>query len=467
MIRHEAGQQLWAIREFGHAQLGNTLRTRRAVAMGARLASAPAGRVTQAFNDGAEREAAYRFLENDKIAAADLLAAAARASAVRARGQQFVYVPVDGSSLHLPDPQGIRGLGSVGTYTAGASGLKVMNAIVIGADGTPLGLGHQVWWSRPGKRARKHRHDRSIKHKETRHWLEAIQAVQAVWNQAGSPCPLWFQLDREGDFHELLRFASQCDDWVTIRSGQDRRVRDHRGRRLKVLMREARTLGQFELSVPGSPHRRARKATISVRAREVTLRLRDKQTGARHEVKLHAVLARESRTTPHDEEPIEWLLLTNRTVTSFEQALAVVRGYAQRWKVEQFHRTWKSTCRVEDTQLRSANAIIRWATLLASVAMRIERLRDLARNSPNEPATVELAAHELEALVWLRARKQAPSSDVPSIGEAVRWIAELGGYTGKSSGGPPGAATLGRGLQRLEPAAMLVLNQQTHGAGKT
>jgi hypothetical protein len=435
--------------------------------MAGRLAAAPAGRVTQVFTEPGEREGAYRFVENEHVSAAQLVRSAALASATRAWGQPFVYVPVDGSSLNLPDPHGVRGLGPIGTHTAGARGLKVMNAIVVGADGTPIGLGHQVWWSRPAKRKRKPRHKRSIKQKETRHWLEAIEAMQAAWKEAGSPCPLWFQLDREGDFQELLRFAAQSDDWVTVRSGQDRRVRDHRGRRLKVLMRDAPYLGQFKLPVSGSKSRRARAATISVRAREVTLRLRDKQSAAHYEVKLHAVLARESRTTPQGEEPIEWLLLTNRPVTSYEDALAVVRGYAQRWKVEQFHRTWKSTCRVEDTQLRSVDAIMRFATLLASVAMRIERLRDLARNSPDEPATVELAAHEIEALVWLRARKQAPSTDIPTIREAVRWIAELGGYTGKSSGGAPGSGTIGRGLQRLESAAILVLNQRTHGAGKT
>lgn len=435
--------------------------------MGAQLAASPAGRVTQVFDRAAEREGAYRFLENERISPAALLASATMASATRAWGQPFVYVPVDGSSLNLPDPQGIRGFGPVGTRSAGARGLKVMNAIVVGANGTPLGLGHQVWWSRPKKRARKHRHERSIRQKETRHWLTTIQAVQSTWKKAGSPCRLWFQLDREGDFHELLHVASESQDWVTVRSGQDRRVRDHRGRRLKVLLRDAPCLGQFRLRVPGSPHRRARDATISVRAREVTLQLRNKQSGRRYEITLNAVLARESRTTPRDETPIEWLLLTNRPTTSFDDALVAVRGYAQRWKIEQFHRTWKTTCRVEDTQLRSTGAVLRWAILLASVAMRIERLRDLARNSPDEPATVELAPHELEALVWLRARKQAPTADIPTIGQAVRWIAELGGYTGKSSGGPPGSATIGRGLQRLESAAVLVLNQHTHGARKT
>jgi hypothetical protein len=37
-----------------------------------------------------------------------------------------------------------------------------------------------------------------------------------------------------------------------------------------------------------------------------------------------------------------------------------------------------------------------------------------------------------------------------TIGAAVEWIARLGGYTGKSSGGPPGAITIGRGLERLK-----------------
>lgn len=48
-----------------------------------------------------------------------------------------------------------------------------------------------------------------------------------------------------------------------------------------------------------------------------------------------------------------------------------MRGYTARWLVEEFHKTWKSgLCMVEDTQLRSAEAIDKWATLLATVAGR-------------------------------------------------------------------------------------------------
>jgi hypothetical protein len=32
-------------------------------------------------------------------------------------------------------------------------------------------------------------------------------------------------------------------------------------------------------------------------------------------------------------------------------------------------------------------------------------------------------------------------------------VADLGGYTGKSSGGPPGAIVIGRGLHRIEAVA--------------
>jgi hypothetical protein len=38
----------------------------------------------------------------------------------------------------------------------------------------------------------------------------------------------------------------------------------------------------------------------------------------------------------------------------------------------------------------------------------------------------------------------------------VRWIADLGGYTGKGSGGPPGSVTIGRGFARVTAAAAVM-----------
>jgi hypothetical protein len=94
------------------------------------------------------------------------------------------------------------------------------------------------------------------------------------------------------------------------------------------------------------------------------------------------------------------------------------------------------------------------------VAARIERLRHLARNEPDTPASVELSDVEIEALKLLKheqkKKTEVVGDDMPTIALAVRWIADIGGYTGKSSGGPPGATTIGRGLEDLAVAARVL-----------
>ena len=101
-------------------------------------------------------------------------------------------------------------------------------------------------------------------------------------------------------------------------------------------------------------------------------------------------------------------------------------------------------------QLRTAPAAEKWATMLAAVAIRIERLKQLSRKEPDRPATDEFSAIELRAIILVRfgdqASKKVPKGVIPTLSQAVQWVAEIGGYTGKSSGGPPGSITIARGL---------------------
>jgi hypothetical protein len=165
------------------------------------------------------------------------------------------------------------------------------------------------------------------------------------------------------------------------------------------------------------------------------------------------VLAREV-DPPKGQDAIEWLLLTTYEVTTVADAQLVIHGYAQRWRIEEFHRMWKSgACRVEDTQLRDRETIIRWASILASVAIRLLRLTYLARAAPDEPASTELAQSEIDAVIVSRRPKGFHRGDIPAISLLVLWLADLGGYTGKSSGGPPGAIVIRRGLERIQSLA--------------
>ena len=186
--------------------------------------------------------------------------------------------------------------------------------------------------------------------------------------------------------------------------------------------------------------------------------LKDPTTGKRREVKVSAIRARERVNGPTGEAPLDWLLLTNLRVENFTQARAVVSTYALRWRIEEFHRTWKSGhCNVEDSQLRSEQALRKWALVMAAVASRIERFKRLARTKPDLLADTDFSEIELHALRLLKRRSKKKTEtipdSVPTLGQATLWLAELGGYTGKSSGGPPGTVTLSRGVTKLCDAA--------------
>lgn len=480
--------RVWAQEEFGEAELGDARRTARLVAMAGLVATRGSanGRVTQAFERDADRQGAYGFLENREHGAAAALRAASVACARRVVDEEFVFVPVDGSSLNLGDRQGVRGLGPIGDNSTLARGLLVMTAIGLQADGTPAGLLGQVYWVRPnrprrqqqrgrvrGKQARREqrmakrkahrRRRRSMKNKETRFWLDVVEQARAARDEAGTGTRLWFQLDRGADFHEMLRYAAESQDWFTIRAAQDRRTaQDQPVRRLWDAVERRPLLGRYRVVVPPAHGRKGREAEMEVRACRVELALPTPDRSVSQAVTLWAVLTRENGTTPPGEKPIEWLLLTNHPVETLADACLVIRGYTTRWRVEEFHKTWKSTCGVETTQLRTVQSIEKWATILASSAMRIERLKYLARTNPELPATAELSQEEVDATIVLRQPAGYRVGDTPSIALAVRWIADVGGYTGRSSGGPPGAIVIGRGLQRVEVATTVLRNIAKH-----
>jgi hypothetical protein len=170
------------------------------------------------------------------------------------------------------------------------------------------------------------------------------------------------------------------------------------------------------------------------------------------------VEAREEGTTPPGEKPIVWRLLTNHVVATKGEADDVIEAYAKRWLIEEFHKTWKTgACNVEDSQLRDKSAMVKWAAIMAAVAARIERLKTRSRTEPDSLAGRELTSFEIRALLQLQRRHKKRTETVPDTeptpAQAIWWLAELGGYTGKSSGGPPGSITIRRGLDYIAPGA--------------
>ena len=73
----------------------------------------------------------------------------------------------------------------------------------------------------------------------------------------------------------------------------------------------------------------------------------------------------------------------------------------------------------------------------------------LARAVPDMPCSVLLDLDEWQALYCAIHQCPTPPEEPPSLGQAVRWIAQLGGFVGRRRRDQPGTETLWRGFQHL------------------
>lgn len=456
----------WAIDQLQFEGFGHVRRHRRLAHMLARMAERPAGRVSQVFDDPAERQAAYDLLEEGRVSARSVCRAFARATARTAREEQlaWVYAVIDGSSLSVTDLTHEKGLGSIGNLKHGARGLKTATALALAPNGVPIGLLGQKTWARTqalkhsaNKRSRNAK--RPLEEKETRHFVDVIQ--QASEFATHESLRLRYVIDREADNQDLLlALEGTGHEWI-VRSAWDRLTESTGDDRQRIRQRlEAHAhVGSYGVEVSPGPKRKARTANMVVRTARVALLMRRRGESLKQAIRLavNVVWTREEGTTPQGETPLDWLLLTNVSIETFEDACELVYGYTQRWRIEELHKTWKSgLCRVEDSQLRSGAALSVWALLLLNVAVRAERLRLISRAMPDRPASDELSHHEIRALILLkrqrRARNEVIPDAMPTLSQAILWVAQLGGYTGKPTR-PPGAITIARGLAKLGPAA--------------
>jgi hypothetical protein len=109
---------------------------------------------------------------------------------------------------------------------------------------------------------------------------------------------------------------------------------------------------------------------------------------------------------------------------------------------------------LERVQLKSAEAIKRWAALVAITAVRLIQLRDLAQGAvseaPDDPSSPANQPETLQAFVprpWVRiVAKPAQCEGIELTPRRfLLTIAKRGGYLARKGDGPPGCSTLWRG----------------------
>jgi len=307
-------------------------------------------------------------------------------------------------------------------------------------------------WARSEIGSSDERHSKPIEEKESFKWVQSYRAVSEVQNRCRKTM-LVVMADREADIHEV--FAEQAG----TPHGAQLLIRAERSRNRHVLegddshealwpvLEQQPIIGERELLVPPSEHRKARKAVLVVRAAAVVLKPPRRKPHLAP-VPVWAVLAQEINA-PEGIEALEWMLLTTVEVKHKDDAFQRLSWYARRWGIEVYHRVLKSGCCVEARQLENSRRLSNCLAIDLIVAWRIFHLVTMGEQTPDVPCTVYFAPSEWRALVTFVTKTKLPPPHPPSLNEAVRMLATLGGHLGRKHDGHPGAEVLWRGMARL------------------
>ena len=425
----------------------------------------PGASIPQASGDWAATKGAYRALNHPEVKVEQILQTHREATLERAREQRVVLAVQDTTTLNFSTHPQTLGLGPVSNNQDKTVGLLLHTTLVLREDGQALGLLEKRLWARdPARfqtRPKGERNRLPVEQKESTKWLHSLEAsVQAA---QALPDTLWINIaDREADSYDLfwrLVELRATPDWGAAAQRVELLIRSQHNRALsgeqERLFGHLASLpvgGQYRCIIPRQPGRKAREATLTLRWARVSLPPPPDQI--KHQARstpleLWAILAEEENPVP-GQPPICWRLLSTLPVENAHIAALQVHRYSQRWEIEVFHKTLKSGSKAEERQLENTKRLERCLLLDMITAWRTLALSKAGRGEhAQQPVSPWLTEHQWKAL-WCHIHQRTdPPETPPTIGQATRWVAQLGGFLGRRGDGHPGVMTLWRGLQRL------------------
>lgn len=444
-----ADAQAWAEETFGNCDLGDKRRTKRVVDIGKRMAS----RLGVSLSKSCDGEAGallggYRLLRNEAVKPAAIREGGFAATARQAQAYEALLAVEDTTTVsyeHAAAAQlGLTG----GNAKAKRRGDQVHSVLLLDArrDET-VGLLEQTDWLRePEGYGKKHaRKKRAYQDKESHKWEQASRRcaarLGATMARTISVC------DREADLYEYLSYKLAQGQRFVVRAKVDRGVWDSPVGLFETVAQASAEWCCYAVPVAQRGGRQAREAKLSLRSMTVTVRPPVGGGAGRVPLRVKVALAEEI-DAPSNVEPLCWLLLTTEAVASAEQALTVVRHYERRWRIEDYHKAWKSGVGVERQRLQSPENLERMMAITAFLAVRLLQLQE-SQQQPTAPC--DRALHEDEwKVLWISTERRPPPDAAPSARWAYLALARLGGFADTKRTGRPGWDALWRGWFRLQ-----------------
>ena len=456
----ERGDQTWIDRECAECHFKDVRLQKRFGILLEQMSGGIGESIPFVCQDWANTKAAYRFLSNRSVSEEEILRGHFQSTRERLALEsgpililhdttEFSYQKENAESiglLHHP-PAGKYKDGRPRYHTV--CGILMHSSLAVTTEGLPLGLTAIKFWSRKkfkGINALKKKINITrmpIEQKESIRWLENMMQSTALLEQ---PCQCVHIGDRESDIYELFCEAQQAKTHFLVRTCVDRLAGDGR-HTIADEMKNAPIRGLHDVEVRdrnGEPC----NARLLVKYERVKVLPPIGKQRRYPELTLTVIHAIE-QDTPTNREAIEWKLITDLPVDSFEAAIEKLDWYSCRWKIEVFHKILKSGCKAEESKLRTADRIVNLISLFCILSWRIFWMTMINRTAPEAPPGLALTRSECHLLDQIVKEKTTPYAKEKRLSAYLIKVAQLGGYLARRNDPPPGNIVMWRGMSRL------------------
>ena len=416
------------------------------------LAANPEASINSALNGWDETLAGYRFFDNSAVEPEAILSAHVDATHRRIESQDVVLVVQDTTELDFT-AHPTKDAGSLNTPKR--RGFYDQTHLALTPEKLCLGVLQADFFDRdPQTLGKAKDYDAiPIEQKESYRWLAGYRLACQLAEKFDDK-QIISVADREGDIYEIFVEQHQREtpaDFL-VRAQADRSLTEkdaeagpysYKKVRREAARSECRIVRQLEL--PATPKRKARTASVEVRAIPVTVKP-PLSRGELPTVQYNVVLVEEVGG-PGDGTDIQWLLITTLPIDTTRSVLRVIELYAARWAIEVYFRVYKTGCRVEEIQLETNDRLRRCLMLYKIIGWRVMYLTFLGRACPELSCEVVFAKAEWKS-VYKIVNKKTPPKKPPRLGDFLPLVAQLGGYNRRANDPPPGPQAIWVGLRR-------------------
>jgi hypothetical protein len=442
----------WADKQFGHAELGDKRRTKRLVKITTDIANHAGKSLVKASKDDASIEGAYRFIRNDYVCADDIAKAGFVATEQEVKKKKLVLSLEDTTGLSFRHSV-CNELGDVSSAKkdkVNAKGRTIFYHTSLMLDAQTenvIGLAGQQHWHRIEKVEKSEKAQRrDINEKESFKWQKTTEELD---KQFGNTDNVIHVCDRESDIYEYMDHQLSNEHRFIVRANHDRKL-INLDSRLHSVSEKLTPQAYYTVSVPQRGSRKAREAKIALSYCEGSIDSPKRVSGSKT-LTFNIVICQEIGDENQDEK-LCWYLYTNERIENAEHARQLVRYYELRWRIEEFHKVWKSDgTQVEKLRMQTKGNMERMTVILAFVAVLLMQLKELAQNQEEaKRRSCDECFNQKEwKLLWLKTEKKTLPGETPSLYWAYYALAKLGRWYDSKRTGKVGTKAIWSGWQEL------------------